>query len=128
MRAGINKWWFLPFGIFVASALVALGIVVFEPAVIDRSLAGVVQRASSEVATVECSGASESDYACFQERYQSLVRGSGVEAAFAELKDEYTNNEFVKAQCHQMTHVIGRAAAALYGDVSSTFEQGQWHE
>ena len=124
MRAGMNKWWFLPFSIFVASALVASSIVVFEPAVVDRSLAGVAQRASNEVATVECSGASESDYACYQERYQSLVRGSGVEAAFTELKDEYTKNEFVKAQCHQMTHVIGRASATLYGDVSGTFEQG----
>jgi len=51
------------------------------------------------------------------------VSDSGVKAAFAELKDEYEENGFVKRNCHQLTHVIGRAADR-YGDVPTTHSRG----
>ncbi len=121
---GFNKWWLLPFGILAASALVALSIVVFQPASIDRLYLEAGLRAPDEVATVDCSGDLASDYACHQQRYQDLVRGSGTEGAFADLKDQYEKNAFVKAQCHQMTHVIGRAAVGLYGDMSGAYGRG----
>lgn len=78
-----------------ASALVALGIFVLGPSYV----------------AADCSGASAGDYACYQQRYQNLVRDSGVETAFDELKDEYGKNGFVRSNCHQLSHVIGRAAA-----------------
>jgi hypothetical protein len=118
---GFNKWWLMPLGILMGSALIALNIIVFQPAFVERSFSGVV---AQPVAVVECSGERASDYACYQERYQGLVLGSGVKAAFAALKDEYGQNEFVKKQCHQMTHVIGRAAFDRLGDLSSTYGQG----
>ena len=129
MRAGFNKWWLLPFGVLAALALVALGIVVVGPSFTDRSSTKVAQQSAGEPTTtdetpVDCSGDLASDYACYQERYQGLVRGSGVKAAFAELKDEYEKNEFVKSQCHQLTHVIGRAALDLHGDLSSAYSRG----
>ena len=111
MNVGFDKRWLLPLGILAASALVALGVVFFEPFPVDRSPA-------------DCSGASASDYACQQERYRELVRDSGVEAAFVELKDEYQKNDFVKTSCHPLTHVIGRAAADLYGDVPGAYGRG----
>jgi hypothetical protein len=123
MRASFNKWWLLPFGILAASALVALSIVVFEPSFINRSFAEVARQGPSGP-VVDCSGASVADYACYQERYQDLVQGSGVKAAFADLKNEYEKNEFVNSYCHQLTHVIGRAAVDLYGDLSSTYSRG----
>jgi hypothetical protein len=112
-----------------ALALVALGIVVVGPSFTDRSSTEVAQQSAGEPTTTgetptECSGELASDYACYQERYQGLVRGSGVEAAFADLKDEYEKNEFVRAQCHQLTHVVGRAALDLHGDLSSTYSRG----
>lgn len=123
---GFNKWWVLPFGIFVASALMASGIVVFEPSFVDRSFAEIAQQApnASGGAVVDCSGEEANDYACYQQRYQNLVNSSGVKAAFNDLKDEYDKNEFVKAQCHQITHVIGRAAFNRYDDLSTTYGQG----
>ena len=124
MTEGFNTWWLLPFGILAASALLALSIIVFRPALVNRTFAEVGLRAPSEVATVDCSGASATDYACYQQRYQDLVRGSGVEGAFVDLKDQYENNGFVRAQCHQMTHVIGRAAVDLYGDMSGAYSRG----
>ncbi len=121
-------------GVLATSALVALGIVVFGASFVGRSSAEIVaQRAisgptetSKEEAVPDCSGASAADYACHQKRYQDLVRGFGVESAFEVLKDESKKNEFVESNCHQLTHVIGRTAAELYGDIASTYAQGDY--
>jgi hypothetical protein len=127
MRASFEKWWLLPSGILIASLLAALSIIVFGPSLSGRSSAEVARRAaaeSSKTASAGCSGASANDYACYQERYRDLVRAAGVEAAFAELKDEYEKNEFVRANCHPLVHVIGSVAAELYGDLPATYAQG----
>ena len=129
MRASFNRWWLLPFGILVFSGLVASSIVVFGHAFINASSTQVAQRADNKATgtggtAVDCSGASANDYACYQQRYQSLVNDSGVEAAFTDLKNEYEKGGLVKDQCHQLTHVIGRAATDLYGDLSSAYGRG----
>jgi hypothetical protein len=124
MRPSFVKRWLLPLSILTTSALVALGVIVFEPNLANRSSAEVAQQPAGETAG-GCSGALSSDYACYQERYQNLVHHSGVEAAFAELEEDYEDNGFVKASCHQLTHVIGRAAADLYGEVSGAFGRGE---
>ena len=105
MRAGFDKRWLLPLAILTASALLASGIVVFG-------------RAEGEEAA-DCSGALSTDFACHRERYRDLVHDSGVEAAFAELKSEYEKNDFVKTTCHQLSHVMGRAAAERYATMFS---------
>jgi hypothetical protein len=122
MRASFDKRWLLPVGILTASALVAL-VVVFDPSFVGRTADELDQQPASRT-TTGCSGALATDYACHQRRYQNLVRDSGVQAAFAELKDEFKKNELVKHNCHQMTHVIGRTAAGLYGDLPSTYSRG----
>jgi hypothetical protein len=150
--AGFDKWWLLPVGIFAASLLVVLGVIVLGPSILDRSSAEVKQRATSEppvtskvaqpapseptgtrevatavataVAPVDCSGASVSEYACYQRRYQALVRELGVEAAFAELKGEIARDDLASSNCHQLTHVIGRVAAEIYGDISGSYARG----
>jgi hypothetical protein len=108
MRPRLEKWWLLPLGILAASALVALSIFALEPYYV----------------AADCSGALSSDYACYQQRYQSMVRDSGVEAAFDELKEEYGKNGFVRSNCHQLSHVIGRAAAERYGDIPTAYDRG----
>ncbi len=127
----LNKWWLLvPFGILSTSALIVLSIIVFEPSFAGRSSDDEVARQAADESTetgepaADCSGALANDQVCYQKRYQSLVHDSGVEAAFAVLKDEVTKEEFVRENCHQLTHVIGRAAAELYGDVANTYGRG----
>ncbi len=119
----------LPFGILTTSALVASSIVIFGSTFADRSSDDeIAQHGAHETTETsgpipECSGAS-ADHACYQQRYESLVRVSGVEATFAELKDKFTEDEFVSSNCHHLTHIIGRAAAELYGDIASAYSQG----
>ncbi len=122
-RASFDKRWLLPLGILTASALVALGVIVFNSPFVGHSPVEVAQQPASR-ANTDCSGALATDYACHQQRYRNLTRDSGVQAAFAELKDEYKKNEFVKNNCHQMTHVIGRTAVGLYGDLPGTYDRG----
>jgi hypothetical protein len=114
----------LPFGILTASALTALNILVFGSTFIDPSNATAFEQTGNNTA-IDCSAHKANDFSCYQERYQDLVYSSGVETAFTALKDEFTKEEVVKASCHELTHVIGRAAAELYGgDVTSTYSRG----
>jgi hypothetical protein len=116
ISANFNKWWLLPFGIFTVSALIALNILVtFGPLF--------TQQTGSNM-PIDCSGPKANDFSCYQMRYENLVYNSGVEAAFADLKDEFAKEKFVQASCHELTHGIGRAAAELYGDVASTYSRG----
>lgn len=130
-----GRWWLLPIGIVTASMFIALGIVVFQPSFIEEVFAerlsaqtagstfGGAKQPTGEAAE-DCSGARASDYQCVQRRYQDLVHGSGVQAAFTELKGAYETDEFIKTNCHQITHVIGRAAVDLYGDIPESYSQG----
>jgi len=79
---------------------------------------------TSETVAPGCSGDLSTDFACLQRRYQDLVRGPGVGAAFTELKNELTRNELASSNCHELTHIIGHAAAELYGDVPTTYSRG----
>ncbi len=124
----------LPIGIVTASMFIALGIVAFQPSFIEEVFAerlsaqtagstfGGVKQTTGEAE--DCSGARASDYQCIQKRYQDLVHESGVQAAFTDLKGAYETDEFVKSNCHQITHVIGRAAVDLYGDIPESYSHG----
>ena len=79
---------------------------------------------TSETASTNCSGDPSTNFACLQRHYQDLVSGPGVEAAFTELKNELTHNELARSNCHELTHIIGHAAAELYGDVPTTYSRG----
>ena len=130
MGGQFNKWWLLPFGILTTSALIASSIIIFGPTFADSSFDEVVARHGAHKPTEtsgsipECSDASANDHACYEQRYGNLVRVSGVEAAFAQLKDEFTEDEFVNTNCHHLTHIIGRAAAELYSDVTGAYSRG----
>lgn len=114
MKVAYKRWWLLPVGILIMSAIVAVNILVF----------GLSFSVLTETDANRSAGVREADYAFYQQHYQNLVLESGVTAAFDELKNEYTKDAFVSSQCHQLTHVIGRAAFDLYGDLPYTYSQG----
>jgi hypothetical protein len=73
---------------------------------------------------VDCSGETADDFVCLQRQYQTLVYNEGVAAAFAQIKVAYNESDFVRGSCHQLVHVIGRAAGARFGDAATAFDQG----
>src|SRR2546430_10176504 len=61
---------------------------------------------------------------CYEQRYRSIVAGQGVAAAFAALKAGYGADPEMQRLCHAITHAIGQAAMAQYGDVAAAFRDG----
>lgn len=69
-----------------------------------------------------CAGARSIDFSCFATRYETITRGSGVQAALNDLSERGRTNGYLVAACHQLTHVIGRTAGELRG--AAAFAQG----
>lgn len=70
-----------------------------------------------------CHGDAES-MSCLQQHYQQVTSSKGVTAAFTELKTAYSTDANVKADCHQLTHVIGRTAADGKLTLAQVFSEG----
>jgi len=68
--------------------------------------------------------ANNSDFGCYRKELTSITKEQGPEKAFTLVKQQYSSSSYVKSQCHQLTHVIGRAAYAKYGNLSATFTHG----
>ncbi|MES2971088.1 MAG: hypothetical protein V4702_02080 [Patescibacteria group bacterium] len=64
------------------------------------------------------------DFDCWKERYKAMVEQDSPKAAFADLRQSYESSDYVRSQCHQIVHVIGRTAAAKYSDTVSAYDQG----
>lgn len=103
----LSRWWLLPLCVVLGSAGVALGVVVIKPP----------ERLGTPV--VDCVA---TDHLCLPDRYQALVRTSGVRAALDELGDG--RNRADAGLCHQLTHEIGRAAARRYGTIALAYQHG----
>jgi hypothetical protein len=61
---------------------------------------------------------------CQKKYYEKLYEEQGSEAAFANLRSAYEQSTSIQANCHQLTHAIGRAAALHFSDVASAYGQG----
>ena len=61
---------------------------------------------------------------CYEQRYRSIVARQGVAEAFAALKAGYGADPKMQRLCHAITHAIGQAAMAQYGDVAEAFRHG----
>lgn len=110
-----TRWLFRasPYLIVLAACLIA-GLIVTKP--------------SSFVATIHpsttCSGAEAQSFSCWQNHFQTETKTRSPEIAFVDLKKVYATNPYVKANCHQLTHVIGRAAALRYSSLAETYKHG----
>lgn len=71
-----------------------------------------------------CQGATAGEFSCWQARYNAMVAQQSPEAAFVDFKANYNTNPFVKSDCHQIAHVIGRAAARKYKTLEETYKHG----
>ncbi len=85
----------------------------------------VAQRAAPVAATLaaSCGGANSTNFDCYEAFFQTLTREQGSAAAFAALRAEYPEDSYVKSQCHPLTHVIGREAAARFADPAEAFRE-----
>src|SRR5207245_4939276 len=75
-------------------------------------------------AAAPCSNDPRLALGCYEQRYRSIVAGQGVAQAFADLKARYGADPELQRLCHAITHAIGQAAMAQYGDVAEAFRHG----
>jgi len=78
----------------------------------------------SEGAVRDCRGAGQRSVACFADRYGRLVREAGPAQALRAFRADYERNPVVRAECHGLTHAIGRAAGERLRDVRAAFRRG----
>lgn len=70
-----------------------------------------------------CSGAIFEQLQCYRGYYQMLLQRSGAKVAMNDLRSRHSD-PFIKSQCHQLAHVVGREAALFYPNVSEAFRYG----
>ncbi len=71
-----------------------------------------------------CGGQDSQNFECYEKHYIELVKDEGIAAAFVDLKARYATNSYIVAQCHPITHVIGREAALKFSNVSDAYTEG----
>ncbi len=76
------------------------------------------------ISVPECTGTEAESFSCWQSRYKALTQNDSPEVAFADLKQAFEASGYVRSNCHQITHVIGRAAALKYPDLTTTYQHG----
>ncbi len=74
--------------------------------------------------TINCIGADSASFNCWEARYGQMVADDSPKVAFADMKSKYETDDFMRTNCHQLSHVIGRAAGAKYQDVGEAYTQG----
>jgi hypothetical protein len=84
------------------------------------------QTASQAASTkpITCTGDKAQSFNCWQQHYQAITANQSVAAAFTDLKAAYGADPYIKSNCHQFTHVIGRQAAKKYQDVAEAYKYG----
>jgi hypothetical protein len=112
MRKWISRLWvILPILLIVGSGAAAW-IILHRPAPIQT------------VSETTCSDSLASDFNCWQQHYQAIVDNDSTEAAFVDFKQNYNANPYVKSNCHQIAHVIGRESAKKFSSLKETYSHG----
>jgi hypothetical protein len=72
--------------------------------------------------TDQCNGSTT--YSCYKKELAEITTKQSPEAAMALVKQQYDKSSYVKSQCHQLTHIIGRAALDKYQTIADTYAHG----
>jgi len=71
-----------------------------------------------------CEGDNHTNFDCYETYFQHAVRNEGIAQTFEVLKALYPENEYVRAQCHPITHVIGQEASKKFATVAEAYTKG----
>ena len=105
------------------TGIIAIG--VLAVAVAGVSILGSrVFNPSRAPSSTRCSNDPTLALGCYEQRYRSIVARQGVVEAFAALKAGYGADPELQRLRHAITHAIGQAAVAKYGDVAEAFRHG----
>lgn len=63
-------------------------------------------------------------FRCYATYYATKAYNDGEAAAMDDVKQEYNTSGYVKAQCHQLTHIIGRTSYKKWGSLDKAYANG----
>jgi hypothetical protein len=114
----LKYWWVVP----VVIILIAVGVSYFIFA--SNTQKNSISQKNAELKN--CIGTEdESNIDCWYKRYENLVtQKETTKDAFDDVKKAYESSPYVKANCHQIAHIIGRSAGSKFGSVSDAYKQG----
>jgi hypothetical protein len=121
-----NELWHLQKKVFFGLGLSFLGIAIIVAALLwpdSKSQTSANPSTGSSITDV-CSEKNTITYSCYKNELTQITNQQGPEKAMALVKQAYTKVPYVKSQCHQLTHAIGRAALTKYGNVADTYAHG----
>ncbi len=98
----------------IGGAVVAAGVLLRHP--------GSSQNDQYQI--VDCRNGRETDFKCWQQRYEALVMNESTKAAFEDVRTAYAEVPYIYSNCHQIAHVIGRTAGKRYGDIAEAYNHG----
>src|SRR5204863_270311 len=101
-----------------------LGIVLFVAVAVAGITGSRLFTTTGAAARAPCPSDPRLALGCYEQRYRSIVAGQGVAAECAALKTGYGADPEMQRLCHAITHAIGQAAMARYGDVAEAFRHG----
>lgn len=108
----VNRyWWLIPIVVVLVSGVVAVRVLDSEA----EPAAAAIQ---------DCAAEAPDDYACWRDRFRTLVAEESPQAALDDARAAYDSVPFIASQCHQFAHEIGRAAGDRYGDVAEAYSRG----
>ena len=108
----VKLWWLKPLVLVVGACFTAW--VLLKPAPAPKT----------ELKVVDCVGAQVSDFKCWEQRYEAMTTLDSPKAALKDIRQAYEKESFIVTNCHQLSHVIGRAAGKKFGDVSKAYAEG----
>jgi hypothetical protein len=112
-------WWKSP---KLLGALATIFLLLFAAGIL--LLPGAADRVQERTVQPLIEACPQDDQDCQKKYYSDKYNQEGLEAAFQSLRAEYAIHSSVQANCHQLTHVIGRAAAQKYKNVADAYEKG----
>lgn len=71
-----------------------------------------------------CESSKNVTFGCYKNLLVNITQSSSPKQAFTLVKQQYGKVPYVKSQCHQLAHVIGKAALSKFSSLTETFAQG----
>lgn len=108
----------IPAVILFAGAIIAVILILTAPSASQDSPTA----SSLDSLAQTCEG--DNQFKCYEKYFEAKTQNTEALAAIEDLKKVYETDSYAKAQCHQLGHVIGRAAYTKYGSLASAYTKG----
>lgn len=104
---------------------VSLAIIAVSGAIAWRIAGHTVQQAVFvPTSLASCQRQIPHDYQCYAKYYAEMAYNQTPKIAMQAMAKDYNTDSFVKSQCHQLTHIVGRTGYEKTGNLEKAYAQG----